>query len=208
MYVPAASRVFAIAALSLLASCGVNDAANSEVSNTPQDTIQTAFLNQTAPSGPKTAGSCPGVGDVFELAVPGTYTAFAIGPSGSMATEMRGLGGEVLATTQPAATNVARVDIAAAARFDISPPQIFEVETEVTIHVQHSNSPYELVLVRIGDEGEFALDIRPPVEHVVSESGSCPNGDSPETFRILTDAVYSAPDARQVFLIESPGGRL
>ena len=195
---PRALQILAIAALSLLASCRADDGAAMALIDASQDSAQ------TAPTGAVIADSCPGMGDIFELDVPGTYTAFALHPSGSMVTEVRGTHGEMLATTHPMAANTAAVDIVSGARFDISPPHVFEVEAGVIIHVQHGNSPYELVLVRIGGTAKSGIDVRPPVEHVVRESGSSLIGDLRETFKIHTDAVYSDLSARQVFLVESP----
>jgi len=84
------------------------------------------------------------------------------------------------------------------------PPQVFVVDSPVSIHVQASNARYELVLVRMGAALALAQDVRPPIEHIVTESGSCLGGDVPADFKIHTEAVYSDIDARQVFLVESP----
>ena len=192
---PRALQVVTIVTLTLLVSCGANDRTDTAIGDAPPREANPAVAD---------IESCVGMGDIFELDLPGTYTAFALHPSGSMVTEVRGTHGEMLATTHPMAANTAAVDIGSGARFDISPPQVFEVEAGVMIHVQHGNSPYELVLVRIGGTVESGIDLRPPVEHVVNESGSCLIGDLRETFKIHTEAVYSDVGARQVFLVESP----
>ena len=148
---------------------------------------------------------CAGMGDVFQVDVPGTYAAFAISSSGSLLTEVRGSHGELLATSHRTMANTGGVDFASGLRFGIAPPQVFKVESSVVIHVQHDNSPYELVLVRVGPTGESSgSNVRPPVERVVNESGSCLIGDLRETFKIRTEAVYSDTGARQVFLVDSP----
>ena len=195
---PRTIRVIAITALSLLISCGANDPTGIALSDARVDDAQAALTDAI------TDESCPGVGDVFELDMAGTYTAFAVDASGPVVTEVRGSHGQMLATTHSTAANTAEVDLVSAARFDIAPPQVFEVEAGVIIHVQHGNSPYELVLVRIGGTAKSGTDVRPPVEHVVRESGSCLIGDLRETFQIHTDAVNSDLSARQVFLVESP----
>lgn len=99
--------------------------------------------------------SCLGMGDVFELDVPGTYTAFAIGSSGSLVTEVRGSDSELLATSHPTKATTVAVDLPSGLRIGIAPLQVFEVESDVKIQVHHENSPYELMLVRIGSTAEF-----------------------------------------------------
>ncbi len=75
----------------------------------------------------------------------------------------------------------------------------------VLIHVEHHNSPYELVLIRLDDSREWSrLDVRPPVTSVIDESGSCLIGDLRETHEIHTDAVHTQDGVRQVFLLASP----
>jgi len=179
-------QVITIAAVTLLASGGAIDQTNAAVVEIDVE-------------------SCVQMGDVFQLDVPGTYVAFAIGSSGPLLTDVRGNHGEMLATSHPTMSNTATVDLLAAFRFGIAPPQVFEVESSVIIHVQHDDSPYELVLIRMGREAESSrLEVRPPVERVVNESGSCLIGDLRESFKIHTEAVYSETGARQVFLIDSP----
>ncbi len=145
-------------------------------------------------------------GDVFELNAPGTYTAFAITSTGALPTHVRGPHGQVLATTHPFAYNTAPVDLASASRFDIAPPPIFETTSNVMIHVEGQGAPYELVIVRLGEDGVGDIDIWPPVERVFNESGSCLVGDLREYFRIRTDSVYSDPDARQSYMISLGDG--
>jgi len=86
----------------------------------------------------------------------GTCSAFAIGSSDSLITEVRGSHGELLATSHPTMANTAAVDLASGLRFGIAPPQVFEVESSVIIQIQQDNSPYELVLVRVDGTREFA----------------------------------------------------
>jgi hypothetical protein len=174
-------QVIAIATLSLSASFVANDPTNAAVE------------------------PCEGMGDVFQLDVPGTYAAFAISSSGSLLTEVRGSHGEMLATSDPTMADTAAVDAFSGLRFDIAPPQVFEVESSVIIHVKHDDLPYELFLVRVDGTGESTgLTVRPPVEQIVNESGSCLIGDLRETFEIHTEAVYSDAGARQIFLVGSP----
>ena len=150
--------------------------------------------------------SCEGTGDVFQLDVPGTYVAFTVHPSGSLLTEVRGSDNELLATSHPTTATTAPVDVPSGHRFGVAAPQVFQVvESGVTIHVNHDHSPYELVLVRIDGTAEFSrLNVRPPVEHIINKPSPCPTGDFPDMFKVHTDAVYSNPTARQIFLIESP----
>ena len=94
------------------------------------------------------------------------------------------------------------MDLATGVQFGVAAPQVFESSSSVLVHVESEDVPYELVIVRLGAEGNGdQIIIRPPVEHVVDESGSCLVGDLREYFRIRTDAVYSELDARQVFVV-------
>lgn len=175
------------------------------LTDTTTDELPPSEVNQAAVE--PDVESCEGIGDVFQLDGPGTYTAFAIGSSGSLVTEVRGRDSELLATSHPTKATTGAVDLPSGLRFGIAPPQVFEVESDVTIQVHHENSPYELMLVRIGSTPEFSrLNVRPPVERVVDESGSCPIGELHETFKIRTDAVYSDTGTRQVFVVDSPNG--
>lgn len=151
-----------------------------------------------------TETTCADPEDLFELDVPGTYSAFAMTSTQALPTHVRGSHGELLATTHPIAYNAVAVDVAAASQFDVAPPQTFELTTNAMIHVESQDSPYELVIVRHGeDENERGIVIRPRVERVLDESGSCLVGDLREYTRVHIDAVYSDPNARQVFIVES-----
>lgn len=170
-------------------------------------TIRASTTNAGAAQYPQatasnTTATCADAGDVFELDVPGTYAAFAMTSTGVLPTHVRGGHGEVLATTRASAYNTVPVDVASGAKFGIAPPQVFELASNVMIHVESQDAPYELVIVRLGkDDNEGRIDIRPPVERVLNESGSCLIGDLREYFRIRTDATYSDLNARQVFMI-------
>lgn len=154
-----------------------------------------------------TMTTCADSGDVFELDIPGTYSAFAMTSTEALPTHVRGSHGEVLATTHPMAYNTVPVDAAAAIRFGIAAPQTFELTSNVMIHVESQDAPYELVIVRLGeDDNEGGIDIRPPVQRVLNESGSCLIGDLREYSRVHIDAVYSDLSARQVFVVESAAG--
>lgn len=163
-------------------------------------TTEAAALHYTAAT-----ASCSDAGDVFELDVPGTYTAFASTSTSALPTHVRSSHGEVLATTHPTAHNTIPIDTAAGAQFGITPPpQVFEVTSNVMIHVEGQNAPYELVIVRLGEDGNKGpIAIRPPVERVVNQAGSCLLGDLREYSRVHIDAVYSDPSVRQVFVVES-----
>jgi len=151
--------------------------------------------------------TCADMGEVFELDVPGTYAAFAMTSTGALPTHVRGSHGEVLATTHATADNTIPVDSAAGARFGITPPQVFELTSNVMIHVESQDAPYELVIVRLGEEdNESRIDISPPVERVLNESGSCLIGNLREYSRVRIDAVYSDLNARQVFVVEVVAG--
>ena len=191
-------QVVTIATLTLLASCGTNYPTDIAFGHGPP--------SEAAPVAAATdVESCVGIGDVFQLDVPGTYAAFVIRSSGSLLTEVRGSHGELLATSNPTLANTGAVDLLSGLRFGIAPPQVFKVESSVIIHVQHDDLPYELAVVRVDGTGEFSgLNVRPPVEVVVNESGSCLIGDLRETFKIHIAAVYSDTGARQVFLVDSP----
>ncbi len=175
-------------------------------------TLRTSTTHATTVHQPETAVSnamttCAESGDVFELDVPGTYSAFAMTSTEVLPTHVRGSHGEVLATTHPMAYNTVPVDAAAAVRFGIAPPQTFELTSNVLIHVESQDVSYELVVVRLGeDDNGGGIDIRPPVERVLNESGSCLIGDIREYWRVHVDAVYSDLSARQVFLVESAAG--
>ncbi|HDH02728.1 MAG TPA: hypothetical protein ENH15_00605, partial [Actinobacteria bacterium] len=185
-------QVITIATLTLLASCGANDPAVTAIGDAPSSDASRAVVETDVES-------CAGIGDVFQLDVPGTYAAFAMRSGGSMSTEVRGGHGELLATSHRTMATTGGIDILSGFRFGIAPPQVFEVESSVLIQVQHDNSPYELVLVRVDGTREFSgLTVRPPVEKIVNESGSCLIGDLRETFKIHTEAVYSHTGARQV----------
>ncbi len=148
--------------------------------------------------------SCDDAGDVYRLDEPGLYTAFVSTPASSAVVEVRGLHGEVLATSPSSVANAAAVDLATGVRFGVAPPPVFDVKSSVLIHVSHDESPYELVLVRLDRREEWSgLDVHPPVETMVRDSDSCLIGDHPETMRIRTDGVYSDTTARQVFRIAS-----
>ncbi len=168
------------------------------------------YLTDTAPddaSGVASAAlaSCAPTGDVFQLDVPGTYVAFAIDRSGPLLTEVEGSHGDLLATSRPMIATAGVVDLASGVRFGIPPPQVFEVTSSVMIDVEHNRSTYELVVVRIdGARGFSGFRVRPPVEPITDESWVCPGGGLGEVFKIRTDAVYSDPDARQIFVIDSP----
>jgi len=191
-------QVVTIAALTLLLSWGAIDPPVTAFGDAPQ-------RNSSPVAVATDVESCAGVGDVFQLDVPGTYAVFATSSSGSVLTEVRGGHGAMLATSHLSTADTATVDFPSARRFGIAPPQVFEVESGVLIQVQHNDSPYELVLVRLDGTGEFSgLGVRPPVETIVNESGSCLIGDLRETFKIHTEAVYSETGARQVFRVDSP----
>jgi hypothetical protein len=193
-----AFRVITIAAITLLASAGSNDATGAATGEAaPSEADPAVATTDVEP--------CVGIGDVFQLDVPGTYATFAIGSSGPLSTEVRGSHGELLATSDPKMATTGAVDPASGLRFGIAPPQVFEVESSVVIHVQRDNSPYQLVVVRVdGTREPSGFDVRPPVERIFNESGSCLIGDLRETFKIHTDAVYSDVGGRQVFLVDSP----
>jgi hypothetical protein len=165
-------------------------------------TTHAAAIHHPEATASNTTATCADAGDVFELDVPGTYTAFATTSTGALPTHVRGSHGEVLATTHATTYNPVPVDDATGAQFGIAPPQVFELTSKVMIHVESQDAPYKLVIVRLGeDDNEDRIDIQPPVERVLNESGSCLIGDLREYFRIRTDAVYSALNARQVFVI-------
>ena len=191
-------QVVTIATLTLLVSCGTNDPTDTALGFAPR--------REANPVAAATdVESCVGMGDVFQLDVPGTYAAFAIRSFDSLLTEVRGSHGELLATSHPTLANTGAVDLLSGLHFGIAPPQVFKVESSVLIHVQHDDLPYELVLVRVDGTREFSgLNVRPPVEQIVNESGSCLIGDLRETFKIHTEAVYSHTGARQVFHVDSP----
>jgi hypothetical protein len=170
-------------------------------------TTQAAAVHRPEAIEANTMTTCADAGEFFELDVPGTYTAFAMASTGALPTHVRGSHGEVLASTHPTTYNMDVVDVAAGARFGITPPQLFELTSNVMIHVESQDAPYELVIVRLGEEdSEGRIDIRPPVEHVVNESGSCLIGDLRKYSRVHIDAVYSDQNARQVFVVESAAG--
>lgn len=181
-----ARRAIIVLSIALLVSCGAPERTGAAV-------IETG------------AERCDGLGDVFQLSAPGTYTAMAIDSSGLLPTEVRGMHGEVLATASPTGARDGRADPLAWLRFGRPRPQMFTVESPVMIHVQHKSGPYELTLLRSGDaHGMSDVSVRPPVEHVVNEAGSCLIGESRETFKIDIEAVYSHSGSTQAFLIESP----
>ena len=149
--------------------------------------------------------SCESSNDVYRLDVPGTYSVFVRQSSTLASTEVRGSHGEMLATSQASIANTAAVDLLTGVRFGVTPPPIFDVETSVLIQVEHHNSPYELVIVRLTDSQEWSrLDVHPPVTSVINGSGSCLIGDLRETLEIHTDGVNSHLGVRQVFLVPSP----
>ncbi len=151
------------------------------------------------------ASKCAQGADVYRLAEPGTYSAFASTPSGAAVVEIRDPNGEMLATSRSTVAKPVMVDLLTGVRFGVAPPPLFEVNSSVLIHVQQDGSPYELVVVRIdGGQGWSDVDVHPPVEAVISDWDSCLTGSHSETMRIRTDAVYSAVDARQVFRLPSP----
>ena len=151
------------------------------------------------------AGACESSNDVYRLDVPGTYSVFVRRSSTLASTEVRGSHGEMLATSQASIANTAGVDLLTGVRFGVTPPPIFDVETSVLIQVEHHNSPYELVIVRLTDSQEWSrLDVHPPVTSVINGSGSCLIGDLRETLEIHTDGVNSHLGVRQVFLVASP----
>lgn len=193
-------RAATMAALTVLVPYGADYLSATTTNQMPPSEVHQAVVEPDVQS-------CEGTGDVFQLDVPGTYAAFAIGSSDSLLTEVRGSNSELLATSHPTKATASPVDLPSGLRFGVAAPQVFDVESEVTIQVHHDNSPYELMLVRIAGTREFSrLNVRPPVERVVNESGSCRTGDSHETFKIHTDAVYSDLGARQIFVIGSPNG--
>jgi hypothetical protein len=181
MHISRAQQVLAIAALGLLISFGTSGPAYSDGDE-----------------------SCAGMGDVFELDVPGTYTAFALRPSGSsILTQVRGGHGEILATSHPTAAASA-ADLVSGDRFDVA-RQVSEVESSVMIHVQNVDTPYELFVVRVDGTNEFSDErLRPVVERVVNKSGSCLIGDLRVTFKIHTGAMYSEIGKSHVFVVDSP----
>jgi hypothetical protein len=187
-----------ITTLTLLVSGCANLGANSFRSEAPpSNTIPTIVETDI--------DACGGRGDVFQLDDPGTYTAFAVDSSGRLSTEVRGSDGERLATSHPTAANTTAVDLPTGLRFGIAPPQLFEVELPVTIHVRSDESSYELFVVRIDGTGEFSgLDVRPPVERVIDGPASCLIGNLRETYKIHTQAVHSDTGARQVFAVHFP----
>jgi len=187
-----------IATLTLLVSFGARNPSNAAVGEAPPSEANPALVETGV-------GSCVGIGDVFQVDVPGRYAALAISSFGSLLTEVRGGHGELLASSDPTMATTGAVDLLSGLRFGVAPPQVFKVESSVIIHVQHDNSPYELVLVRVGSSGKSSgLNVRPPVEQIVNESGSCLVSDLRETFKIHADAVYSDAGARQVFIVDSP----
>ena len=170
-------------------------------------TTQAAAVHRPEAIAANTMTTCVDAGEFFELDVPGTYAAFAMASTGALPTHVRGSHGEVLSTTNPTTYNVVPVDVAAGVRFGITPPQLFELTSSVMIHVESQDAPYELVIVRLGEgDNDGRIDIRPPVERVVNESGSCLIGDLPEYSRVRLDAVYSDLNDRQVFVVESAAG--
>lgn len=176
-------QVITIATATLLASCGTNDPTdNAPGDASSSETTLVAAATNTEP--------CVGIGDVFQPNVPGTYAAFAMRSVESLSTEVGGSHGKLLATSHPTVDTTAVVDSASALRFDIAPPQVFEVESSVIIHIQHDGFPYELVLVRVDGTREFSgWDVRPSVEKIVNESGSCLIGDLRETFRVASSSA-------------------
>ena len=151
------------------------------------------------------AGACESSNDVYRLDVPGTYSVFVRRSSTLASTEVRGSHGEMLATSQASIANTAGVDLLTGVRFGVTPPPIFDVETSVLIQVEHHNSPYELVIVRLDDSPDWSEgEVRPPVTSVINESGSCLIGDLWETLEVHIDGTYSHDGGRQVFLVESP----
>ncbi len=168
-------------------------------------TIRASATDAAAAS--NTMTPCASSGDLYELDVPGTYSTFAIASIGAVPTHVRGSHGEILATTDPSTDNMAPIDLASGARFGIAPPQVFELTSDVMIHVESPDAPYELIIVRLGEDGnESRIDIRPPVERVLNESGSCLIGDLREYSRVRIDTVYSDLNAREVFVVESAAG--
>lgn len=148
---------------------------------------------------------CAGIGDVYLLTEPGSYSTFASTPSDQAVVEVRGTHGEMLATSPATIANPAAIDLLTGARFDVAPPPVFDVVSNVLIHVRHDGSPYELVVVRTnGSQTWSGHDIHPPVEATTNEPDSCLTGNHAATLRIHTDAAYSDVDARQVFRIASP----
>lgn len=195
---PRALQALSIAAFTVLVPWGVNHVTDT----TAGDLAETKLESEVVKSD---VGSCAATGDVFLLDVPGTYTAFAVNRSGSLLTEVRASGGDVLATSHQTRVTTRAVDLPSGLRFGVAAPQVFEVKSEVTIHVHHENSTYELLLVHFGETPEFSrFDVRPPVERIADESGSCPDGGGPETFKVHIDAVYFDTVARQVFVVDSP----
>ncbi len=149
--------------------------------------------------------SCESSNDVYRLDVPGTYSVFVRQSSALASTEVRGSHGEMLATSQAGIANTAAVDLLTGVRFGVTPPPVFDIETSVLIQVEHHDSPYELVIVRLDGSQEWSrLDVRPPVTSVINESGSCLIGDLRETLEIYTGGVNSHVGVRQVFLVASP----
>lgn len=143
--------------------------------------------------------------DVYRLDEPGAYTAFVRHSSTAASTHVRGSHGEMLAASGAGIAKTGAVDVLTGARFGVAPPPVFDVETSVLIDVQHHNSPYELVVVRLGTSDEWSgIDVRPPVTSVINESGSCLIGDLRETLELQIGGINSRDDARQVFLVESP----
>jgi hypothetical protein len=152
-----------------------------------------------------TPASCESSNDVYRLDVPGTYSVFVRQSSTLASTEVRSSHGEILASSQAGIASTAAVDLLTGVRFGLTPLPVFDIETSVLIQVEHHNSPYELVIVRLDDSQEWSrLDVRPPVTSVINESGSCLIGDLRETLEIHTDGVNSQDGARQVFLVASP----
>jgi hypothetical protein len=148
---------------------------------------------------------CASDHDVYRLDEPGTYATFVTRGSEMASTEIRGDHGQMLATSYVSTAKMAAVDTLTGTRFGVAPPPVFDVETSVLVHVEHHNSPYELVIVRLDDSPEWSeSEVRPPVTSVINESGSCLIGDLWETLEIHTDGVDSNGGGRQVFLVESP----
>lgn len=149
--------------------------------------------------------ACESSNDVYRLDVPGTYSVFVRRSSTLASTEVRGTHGKMLATSHAGIANTAAVDLLTGVRFGVAPPPVFDIETSVLIQVEHRNSPYELVIVRLADSQEWSrLGVRPPVTSVINESGTCLIGDLRETLEIHTDGVNSHVGVRQVFLVASP----
>ncbi len=192
-----AIQAFSAAALTVLVPWGATYVTDTAVDDVVPDEVNPVVVEGDLEP-------CDGIADVFQLDVPGTYTALAVSSSGPLVTEVRGAGGELLATSHPATATTRPVDLPTGFRFGIAAPQVFEVESTVTIQVQREDSPYDLFLVRIGNTPEpSGFDVHPPLERVASEPGFCSVGERHDIFKIRTDAVYSDVSARQVFVVHS-----